>query len=55
MIGLGIAFIVVGLIFLFTLFWVGVPVALIGIVLVILYVVGFGRRTVHGDQPQQPR
>lgn len=55
MIGLGIAFIIVGLIFFFTLFWVGVPVALIGIVLVVLYFAGFGRRAARGEQPQQPR
>jgi Flp pilus assembly protein TadB len=55
MIGLGIALIVVGLIFLFIIPWVGIPVGIVGIVLAILYFAGFGRRAARGDQPQQTR
>jgi hypothetical protein len=53
MIGLGLAFIVLGLIFLFIIPWVGIPVGIIGVILAILYFAGFGRRTARGEQPQQ--
>jgi hypothetical protein len=49
MIGAGIALIVVGIIFLFLIPWVGIPVGLVGLVLAILWVAGFGRRAVEGD------
>ena len=55
MIGLGIALVVVGLIFLFIIPWVGIPVGIIGIVLAVLYFAGFGRRTARGEQPQRMR
>jgi Flp pilus assembly protein TadB len=55
MIGLGIALIVVGLIFLFIIPWVGIPVGIVGIVLAVLYFAGFGRRAARGEQPQQTR
>ena len=44
MIGVGIALIVVGLVFLFIIPWVGIPVGIVGIVLAVLWVAGFGRR-----------
>jgi Flp pilus assembly protein TadB len=44
MIGVGIAFIVVGLVFLFVVPWVGIGVGIVGLVLAILWVAGFGRR-----------
>jgi hypothetical protein len=50
MIGVGIAFIVLGVIFLFVIPWVGIPVGIVGAVLTVLYVVGFGRRTARGEQ-----
>jgi hypothetical protein len=44
MIGVGIAFIVVGIVFLFLIPWVGIVVGVVGLVLAILWVAGFGRR-----------
>lgn len=49
MIGVGIAFIVVGVVFLFIVPWVGIPVGLVGLVLAVLWVAGFGRRAVGRD------
>ena len=49
MIGVGIAFIVVGIIFLFVIPWVGIAAGIVGLVLAILWVAGFGRRAVEGD------
>jgi Flp pilus assembly protein TadB len=48
-IGLGIAFILVGIVFLFIVPWVGIPVGIVGLVLAILWVAGFGRRAAKGD------
>ena len=50
MIGLGIAFIVVGIVFLFIIPWVGIPVGLVGLVLAILWLAGFGRRAASRDE-----
>jgi uncharacterized membrane protein YccF (DUF307 family) len=47
MIGVAIAFILVGIVFLFIIPWVGIPVGLIGLALAILWVAGFGRRAVE--------
>jgi Flp pilus assembly protein TadB len=55
MIGVGIALLIVGIIFLFIIPWVGIPVGVVGLILLIAYLAGFGRRTVRGEQPQQPR
>ncbi|HZT84788.1 MAG TPA: hypothetical protein VE984_05135 [Gaiellaceae bacterium] len=56
MIGVGIAFIIVGIIFLFIIPWVGIAVGIVGLVLAILWVAGFGRRAVERDTPaDQPR
>ena len=49
MIGVAIAFIVVGVVFLFLIPWVGIPVGLLGLVLAVLWVAGFGRRAVEGE------
>jgi uncharacterized membrane protein YccF (DUF307 family) len=49
-IGLGIAFIVVGIVFLFIIPWVGIPVGLVGLVLAILWLAGFGRRAASRDE-----
>jgi hypothetical protein len=43
MIGLGIALVVLGVIFLFFLPWVGIPLGIVGLVLVILWLAGLGR------------
>lgn len=44
MIGVALAFIVLGIIFLFVIPWVGIPVGIVGIVLAVLWLAGFGRR-----------
>ncbi|HEY3463378.1 MAG TPA: hypothetical protein VGK62_08040 [Gaiellaceae bacterium] len=49
MIGVGIAFIVVGIVFLFLIPWVGIVVGVVGLVLAILWVAGFGRRAAARD------
>ena len=43
MIGLGIALVVLGVIFLFFLPWVGIPLGIVGLVLVILWLAGLAR------------
>jgi hypothetical protein len=48
-IGVGIAFIVAGIFFLFLIPWVGIAVGLVGLVLAVFWVAGFGRRAVEGD------
>jgi hypothetical protein len=53
MIGVGIAFIVVGILFLFIVPWVGIAVGIVGLVLAILWVAGFGRRAVSHDVPAE--
>jgi hypothetical protein len=49
MIGVAIAFIVVGILFLFIVPWVGIAAGVVGLVLAILWVAGFGRRAVSRD------
>jgi hypothetical protein len=48
-IGVAIAFIVVGIILLFLVPWVGIAAGLVGLVLAILWVAGFGRRAAEGE------
>jgi len=55
MIGVGIALVIVGVIFLFIIPWVGIPVGIVGLVLAILWVAGFGRRAPRGEQPAERR
>ncbi len=50
MIGLGIAFVIVGIVFLFVIPWVGIAVGVVGLVLAVLWVAGFGRRAAVGDR-----
>jgi Flp pilus assembly protein TadB len=52
MIGAAIALILVGVVFLFFVPWVGIPVGVVGLVLLVLYLVGFGRRAARETQPQ---
>jgi hypothetical protein len=49
MIGVAIAFIIVGILFLFIVPWVGIAAGIVGLVLAILWVAGFGRRAVSRD------
>jgi hypothetical protein len=44
MIGVALAFIVIGVILLFIIPWVGMAAGLVGLILAILYLVGIGRR-----------
>jgi len=47
MIGLAIALVVVGLIFLFVIPWVGIAVGIVGLVLLVVWLLGFGRSAVE--------
>jgi hypothetical protein len=49
MIGVALAFIVLGLIVLFVIPWVGIAVGIVGLVLAVLWVAGFGRRAAARD------
>ena len=51
MIGVAVACLLIGVLLLFLIPWVGIPVGIVGLVLVVLWMAGFGRRAVHGDQP----
>lgn len=55
MIGVGIAFVLIGIIFLFIVPWVGIPVGIVGLVLAILWFAGFGRRAARGGQSANRR
>jgi hypothetical protein len=47
MIGLAIALIVIGIIFGFVIPWVGIVVGIVGLLLFIAFVAGFGRRAAN--------
>jgi predicted anti-sigma-YlaC factor YlaD len=55
MIGVGLALIVLGVIFLFLVPWVGIVAGALGLVLAFLWIVGFGRRAVSDDPAGQDR
>jgi hypothetical protein len=55
MIGVAIALVVVGIIFLFVIPWVGVTVGIVGLLLAIGWFAGFGRRAAQGEQPADRR
>ena len=44
MIGAALALIVVGVIFIFIVPWVGIAAGAVGVVLLVLFMLGFGRR-----------
>ncbi len=50
MIGIGLALIVLGVVFLFLVPWVGIVAGALGLVLAFLWVAGFGRRAISGDE-----
>jgi Flp pilus assembly protein TadB len=54
MIGVGLALLVIGLIFLFIIPWVGIPVGIIGLVLAVAWLLGFGRAAAR-DEPVRQR
>jgi hypothetical protein len=47
-IGLALALIGVGIILLFFIPWVGIPVGVVGVVLFVAYLAGFGRGAAEG-------
>jgi len=49
-IGVGIALIVLGVVFLFVIPWVGITAGLVGLALTFLGIAGFGQRAVAGDE-----
>ena len=51
MIGLALALIAVGVGLFFLIPWVGIPVGLVGLLLAVLYLFGFGRRAAEGTSP----
>ncbi|HEY3576980.1 MAG TPA: hypothetical protein VGK68_03160 [Gaiellaceae bacterium] len=55
MIGVAIAFIVVGIILLFLIPWVGIAAGIVGLVLAVLWVAGFGRRAAAGNSAADRR
>jgi hypothetical protein len=54
-IGVGIAFIVLGIVFLFVIPWVGIAAGFAGLVLAMLWLAGFGRRTIGRDEGAESR
>jgi hypothetical protein len=51
MIGLALALVAVGIVLLFIIPWVGIPLAVVGAVIAIVYLAGFGRRTATANRP----
>ena len=50
MIGVGIALIVLGVVFLFVIPWVGIIAGVGGLVLAFLWIAGFSQRALSGDK-----
>jgi hypothetical protein len=50
MIGVGIALILLGVVFLFVIPWVGIVAGLLGLVLAFLWIAGVGRRVIADDE-----
>jgi hypothetical protein len=51
MIGLGIALMVIGIVFGFVIPWVGILLGLVGLALFIFFVGGYDRRAAHEPRP----
>ena len=51
MIGLAIAMIVIGIVFIFVIPWVGIAVGIVGLILFLAFVAGFGRRAANEPGP----
>jgi hypothetical protein len=54
-IGVGVAMLVIGVIFVFVIPWVGLVVGIVGLVLTILWMAGFGRGAFRSDTPAKRR
>ena len=50
-IGVALALVVIGLIFLFLIPWVGIPVGIVGLILLVVWLLGFGKRAASEPQP----
>ena len=48
MIGVALALVVVGIVLLFIFPWAGVPLGVVGLLLLIAFLIGFGRRAEQG-------
>jgi hypothetical protein len=55
MIGVALAILIIGIIILFLMPWVGIPVGIVGLVLAVLWIAGFLRRPKRGEQPADRR
>jgi hypothetical protein len=51
MIGLAAALVVIGIVLLFIVPWVGIPLAVVGALIAIVYLVSFGRRAMTANRP----
>jgi hypothetical protein len=49
MIGVALAAIVVGIVLFFILPWAGIPIGVVGLILLVLYLAGFGRRAAQSE------
>jgi hypothetical protein len=49
MIGLALALIIVAIVFGFVIPWVGIPIGIVGLLLLVAFLFGFGRRA--ADEP----
>jgi hypothetical protein len=49
MIGAALALILLGVIFLFIVPWVGLGAGIVGVILLVLFLAGFGRRAAEGS------
>jgi hypothetical protein len=54
-IGVGIAMLVIGIIFLFVIPWVGFVVGLVGLALAVIWIAGFGRSAARGETTPRRR
>ena len=48
MIGVALALVVIGVVFLFIVPWVGIAAGIVGVVLLVLFLAGFGKRAAEG-------
>jgi hypothetical protein len=48
MIGAALALIVIGVILLFIIPWVGIAAGIVGVILLVLFLAGFGKRAAEG-------
>lgn len=53
-IGVAVAFVLIGVLLLFLIPWVGIPVGIIGLLLAAAWLLGFGRRAA-ADEPVRQR